>query len=105
MKYTNELKKIITKKEFDLLMVIKPLNNEPGHCDFYSWDVKSKSCGGVMANLIKKGLIYNYYVDTTEFYDDDRKPFYMFMFTEKAAKLVGIPQGWTNAGFTEADFE
>ena len=58
-----------------------------------------------MANLIKKGLIYNYYIDTREDAWDDRKPFYMFYFTEKAAKLVGIPKGWEHAGYTEADFQ
>ena len=94
MKYTDKLKKIITQKEFDLLMVMKPHQNEQGHADFYSWDVKSKSCGGVMTNLIKKGLIYNYFCDTREDAWDDRKPFYMFYFTEKAAELVGRPKGW-----------
>ena len=87
----NKMKKqILTKKELQLLLEVKEAQNERGHGDFYSWDVKSKSCGGIMANLIKKGMIHKVYVD----WDMDRKPFNMFIFTEEAAELVGKPKGW-----------
>jgi hypothetical protein len=29
----------------------------------------------------------------------------MFYFTEKAAKLVGMPKGWEHAGYKQSDFQ
>jgi len=86
----------LTKKELTVLELIKKEQNEQGHSDFLSSDAKSKSVGGVVASLEKKGMVYNSYSDWTkeDFKDIGQKPFKMWCLTEKAINTVGKPKGW-----------
>lgn len=86
----------ITKKELAVLQLIKEEQNEQGHSDFLSYDAKSKSVGGVVASLEKKGLVYNSYANWTkeDFKDIGEKPFKMWCMTDEAIKFVGRPKGW-----------
>ncbi len=86
----------ITKKELTVLQLIKEKQNEQGHSDFLSSDAKSKSVGGVVASLERKGLVYNSYAYFTkeDFENMDEKPFKMWCITEDGVDFVGTPKGW-----------
>tara|TARA_R110000764_G_C10839177_1_gene363853 strand:- start:14 stop:283 length:270 start_codon:yes stop_codon:yes gene_type:complete len=75
----------LTTKELTVLELIKEKQNEEGHSDFLSYDAKSKSVGGVVASLEKKGMVYNSYSDWTkkDFKDMSQKPFKMWCLTEE----------------------
>jgi len=79
----------LTVKELELLNEIKLDQNEEGHSDFTNEDVTTKSRAGVLANLLKKDLIYNSYEDFTD--EDGIK---MWCLTYKGAYIVGTPISW-----------
>ncbi len=79
----------LTVKELELLNEIKFDQNEEGHSDFTNEDVITKSRAGVLANLIKKDLIYNSYENFTD--EDGIK---MWCLTYKGADIVGTPNSW-----------
>lgn len=86
----------LTIKELSVLKLIKEEQNERGHSDFLSYDAKTKSVGGVVSSLEKKGMLYNSYDNWTkeDFKAIDEKPFKMWCMTEEAADVVGKPIRW-----------
>ena len=99
MKYNNNNIKTeaLTEKELDLLLQIKEAQNEEGHSDFTSEDYLSKSIGGILSSLEKKGFIYNSYeMSAKELRELDLSAnFKMWCFTHKAVFMVGRPNGWS----------
>lgn len=85
----------MTIKEHKVLTDIKNAQNEQGHSDYLSTDAKTKSIGGIISSLQKKGLIYDSYNQTDEEWKSmNCKPFKMWCLTDDGAKIVGIPSGW-----------
>ena len=83
----------ITAKEEKMLKYIKSQQNEQGHSDFISTDVKCKSNAGIVSSLFKKGLIYDSY-DSLNDEDFEERRYKMWCLTEEAIKIVGKPKSW-----------
>lgn len=78
----------LTAKEEKMLTYIKSQQNEQGHSEFISTDVKCKSNAGVVSSLCKKELIYDSYAN------DEWCDYKMWCLTEKGADIVGEPECW-----------
>jgi hypothetical protein len=86
----------LTVKELEVLNLIKECQNEPGHSEFLSEDVETKSIAGVVSSLQKKGMIYNAYDNWSrqDMYDMNGKLFQMWCLTYAATDVVGTPEDW-----------
>ena len=83
--------------QLNLLLQIKEEQNEEGHSNFTSENELSKSKGGILSSLEKKGYIYNSYnMSAKELREYDLPAnFKMWCFTHKAVFMVGRPNGWS----------